>query len=187
MRRSCWKKLTFSASWRLFSGIFGVSIVFLVPCIILQLSSLSCAIVFWSIYFCCYLILWSRPSEDRTIPLSVIAERTKLSIEDVEHLLMKSLSVSSLYWFVFFPFLLLLTSFLVLPISRLAPVFQVFKSSYLEGDWGWPNPDFHGFGGVLLTAFTLACNLVNGSIGHLLNEIIFIWYLPFRINAQRYT
>lgn len=37
----------------------------------------------------------SRPSEDRTIPLSIIAERTKLSIEDVEHLLMKSLSVSS--------------------------------------------------------------------------------------------
>lgn len=36
----------------------------------------------------------SRPSEDRTIPLSVIAERTKLSVEDVEHLLMKSLSVS---------------------------------------------------------------------------------------------
>ncbi|KAF2315573.1 hypothetical protein GH714_040082 [Hevea brasiliensis] len=36
-----------------------------------------------------------RPAEDRTIPLSVIAERTKLSIEDVEHLLMKSLSVSS--------------------------------------------------------------------------------------------
>lgn len=36
----------------------------------------------------------SRPAEDRTIPLSVIAERTKLSIEDVEHLLMKSLSVS---------------------------------------------------------------------------------------------
>jgi len=36
----------------------------------------------------------SRPSEDRTIPLSVIAERTKLSIENVEHLLMKSLSVS---------------------------------------------------------------------------------------------
>ena len=38
----------------------------------------------------------SRPSEDRTIPLSIIAERTKLSIEDVEHLLMKSLSVSPL-------------------------------------------------------------------------------------------
>ena len=37
---------------------------------------------------------YSRPSEDRTIPLKVIAERTKLSIEDVEHLLMKSLSVS---------------------------------------------------------------------------------------------
>ena len=37
----------------------------------------------------------SRPSEDRTIPSSVIAERTKLSIENVEHLLMKSLSVSS--------------------------------------------------------------------------------------------
>lgn len=36
----------------------------------------------------------SRPSEDRTIPLSVIAERTKLTVEDVEYLLMKSLSVS---------------------------------------------------------------------------------------------
>lgn len=36
----------------------------------------------------------SRPSEDRTIPLGVISERTKLSIEDVEYLLMKSLSVS---------------------------------------------------------------------------------------------
>ncbi|KAL0013075.1 hypothetical protein SO802_000144 [Lithocarpus litseifolius] len=35
----------------------------------------------------------SRPSEDRTIPLSIIAERTKLSIEDVGHLLMKSLLV----------------------------------------------------------------------------------------------
>ncbi|KAH7833936.1 hypothetical protein Vadar_011245 [Vaccinium darrowii] len=34
-----------------------------------------------------------RPSEDRTIPLSVIAERTKLTVEDVEYLLMKSLSV----------------------------------------------------------------------------------------------
>lgn len=43
------------------------------------------------------MLLCSRPSEDRTIPLSVIAERTKLSIEDVEHLLMKSLSVSS-FW-----------------------------------------------------------------------------------------
>jgi len=36
----------------------------------------------------------SRPSENRTIPLNVIAERTKLSVEDVEHLLIKSLSVS---------------------------------------------------------------------------------------------
>lgn len=42
----------------------------------------------------CNHICNSRPAEDRTIPLSVIAERTKLSIEDVEHLLMKSLSVS---------------------------------------------------------------------------------------------
>ncbi|OAY24421.1 26S proteasome non-ATPase regulatory subunit 13 homolog B [Manihot esculenta] len=42
---------------------------------------------------CLMEIIFSRPSEDRTIPLSVIAERTKLSIEDVEHLLMKSLSV----------------------------------------------------------------------------------------------
>ncbi|GLT91279.1 hypothetical protein SLE2022_091740 [Rubroshorea leprosula] len=38
-------------------------------------------------------IIFSRPSEDRTIPLSIIAERTRLSIEAVEHLLMKSLSV----------------------------------------------------------------------------------------------
>lgn len=36
----------------------------------------------------------SRPSEDRTIPLRTIAERTKLNVEDVEYLLMKSLSVS---------------------------------------------------------------------------------------------
>ncbi|KAL9328472.1 hypothetical protein ACSQ67_003475 [Phaseolus vulgaris] len=42
---------------------------------------------------CLMEIIFSRPSEDRTIPLSVIAERTKLSIENVEHLLMKSLSV----------------------------------------------------------------------------------------------
>lgn len=37
--------------------------------------------------------VFSRPSEDRSIPLSDIAESTKLSVEDVEHLLMKSLSV----------------------------------------------------------------------------------------------
>ncbi|KAL2518463.1 26S proteasome non-ATPase regulatory subunit 13A [Abeliophyllum distichum] len=37
--------------------------------------------------------IFSRPSEDRTIPLSVIAERTKITVEDVEYLLMKSLSV----------------------------------------------------------------------------------------------
>ncbi|KAJ1693471.1 hypothetical protein LUZ63_010169 [Rhynchospora breviuscula] len=42
---------------------------------------------------CLMEIIFSRPSEDRTIPLSVIAERTKLSISDVEYLLMKSLSV----------------------------------------------------------------------------------------------
>ncbi|KAI3791460.1 hypothetical protein L2E82_05230 [Cichorium intybus] len=36
----------------------------------------------------------SRASEDRTIPLSVIAERTKLTIEDVEYHLMKSLSIT---------------------------------------------------------------------------------------------
>ncbi|XP_031406634.1 26S proteasome non-ATPase regulatory subunit 13 homolog B-like [Punica granatum] len=42
---------------------------------------------------CLMEIIFSRPSEDRTIPLSIIAERTKLSVEDVEHLLMKSLSV----------------------------------------------------------------------------------------------
>ncbi|KAM6556546.1 hypothetical protein CsatB_003565 [Cannabis sativa] len=42
---------------------------------------------------CLMEIIFSRSSDDRTIPLSIIAERTKLSIEDVEHLLMKSLSV----------------------------------------------------------------------------------------------
>ncbi|KAK8502192.1 hypothetical protein V6N13_122646 [Hibiscus sabdariffa] len=42
---------------------------------------------------CLMEIIFSRPSDDRTIPLKVIAVRTKLSIEDVEHLLMKSLSV----------------------------------------------------------------------------------------------
>ncbi|MBA0685450.1 hypothetical protein Goari_013109 [Gossypium aridum] len=42
---------------------------------------------------CLMEIIFSRPAEDRTIPLKVIAERTKLSIEDVERLLMKSLSV----------------------------------------------------------------------------------------------
>ncbi|KAI3853665.1 hypothetical protein MKW98_025182 [Papaver atlanticum] len=42
---------------------------------------------------CLMEIIFSRPAEDRTIPLSIIAERTKLSVEDVELLLMKSLSV----------------------------------------------------------------------------------------------
>ncbi|XP_057810093.1 26S proteasome non-ATPase regulatory subunit 13 homolog B [Salvia miltiorrhiza] len=42
---------------------------------------------------CLMEIIFSRPSEDRTIPLSAIAERTKLTVEDVEYLLMKSLSV----------------------------------------------------------------------------------------------
>ncbi|CAI0473003.1 unnamed protein product [Linum tenue] len=42
---------------------------------------------------CLMEIIFSRPSEDRTIPLKVIAGRTNLSIEEVEHLLMKSLSV----------------------------------------------------------------------------------------------
>ncbi|KAL6985668.1 26S proteasome non-ATPase regulatory subunit 13 A [Sarracenia purpurea var. burkii] len=42
---------------------------------------------------CLMEIIFSRPSEDRTIPISIIAERTKLTVEDVEYLLMKSLSV----------------------------------------------------------------------------------------------
>ncbi|KAM2503774.1 hypothetical protein PS1_037762 [Malus domestica] len=46
---------------------------------------------------CLMEIIFSRPAEDRTIPLSIIAERTKLSVEDVEHLLVKSLSVSSCF------------------------------------------------------------------------------------------
>lgn len=42
---------------------------------------------------CLMEIIFSRPSEDRTLLLSIIADRTKLSIEDVEYLLMKNLSV----------------------------------------------------------------------------------------------
>ncbi|KAL3619156.1 26S proteasome non-ATPase regulatory subunit 13 A [Castilleja foliolosa] len=42
---------------------------------------------------CLMEIIFSRPAEERTIPLSIIAERTKLTVEDVEYLLMKSLSV----------------------------------------------------------------------------------------------
>ncbi|XP_072958719.1 26S proteasome non-ATPase regulatory subunit 13 homolog B-like isoform X2 [Typha angustifolia] len=42
---------------------------------------------------CLMEIIFCRPSEDRTIPLSIISEQTKLSIEDVEYLLMKSLSL----------------------------------------------------------------------------------------------
>ncbi|KAL1829892.1 hypothetical protein DCAR_0209277 [Daucus carota subsp. sativus] len=42
---------------------------------------------------CLMEIIFSRPSEERTIPLSIIADRTKLTVEDVEYLLMKSLSV----------------------------------------------------------------------------------------------
>ncbi|XP_009631439.1 26S proteasome non-ATPase regulatory subunit 13 homolog B [Nicotiana tomentosiformis] len=42
---------------------------------------------------CLMEIIFSRAAEDRTIPLSVIAECTKLGVEDVEYLLMKSLSV----------------------------------------------------------------------------------------------
>uniref|UniRef100_K3Y7L2 PCI domain-containing protein n=2 Tax=Setaria italica TaxID=4555 RepID=K3Y7L2_SETIT len=41
---------------------------------------------------CLMEIIFSRSSENRTIPLSDIAERTRLSVEDVEYLLMKSLS-----------------------------------------------------------------------------------------------
>ncbi|XP_075522672.1 26S proteasome non-ATPase regulatory subunit 13 homolog B-like [Primulina tabacum] len=42
---------------------------------------------------CLMEIIFSRSSDDRTIPLSVIADRTRLTVEDVEYLLMKSLSV----------------------------------------------------------------------------------------------
>ncbi|XP_042005468.1 26S proteasome non-ATPase regulatory subunit 13 homolog B-like [Salvia splendens] len=42
---------------------------------------------------CLMEIIFSRPAEDRTIPLVIIAERTKLTVADVEYLLMKSLSV----------------------------------------------------------------------------------------------
>ncbi|KAL3676938.1 hypothetical protein R1sor_026886 [Riccia sorocarpa] len=42
---------------------------------------------------CLMELIFSRPSEDRTIPLNVIAEKTKLSSDAVEHLLIKSLSV----------------------------------------------------------------------------------------------
>ncbi|KAA8519137.1 hypothetical protein F0562_013390 [Nyssa sinensis] len=41
---------------------------------------------------CLMEIIFSRPSEDRTIPLNIIAKRRKLTIDDVEYLLTKSLS-----------------------------------------------------------------------------------------------
>ncbi|KAM3402993.1 hypothetical protein ACQJBY_006650 [Aegilops geniculata] len=46
---------------------------------------------------CLMEIIFSRPSEDRTIPLSVIAKQTKLSTSEVECLLMKSLSNAGCY------------------------------------------------------------------------------------------
>jgi 26S proteasome regulatory subunit N9 len=42
---------------------------------------------------CLMELIFSRPSEERTIQLSLIAEKTKLSMDAVEHLLIKSLSV----------------------------------------------------------------------------------------------
>ncbi|KAG0560472.1 hypothetical protein M758_10G177700 [Ceratodon purpureus] len=42
---------------------------------------------------CLMELIFSRPSEERTIQLSLIAEKTKLSMDEVEHLLIKSLSV----------------------------------------------------------------------------------------------
>ncbi|KAI9100179.1 hypothetical protein K1719_024397 [Acacia pycnantha] len=42
---------------------------------------------------CLIEIIFSRPSEARTIPLRVIADRTNFLLRIVEHLLMKSLSV----------------------------------------------------------------------------------------------
>eukprot|EP00850_Spirogloea_muscicola_P017939 SM000159S01770 [mRNA] locus=s159:118653:121113:- [translate_table: standard] len=42
---------------------------------------------------CLMELIFSKPSEDRTISLSVIAERTKLDVDGVEVLLMKTLSV----------------------------------------------------------------------------------------------
>ncbi|XP_024384021.1 26S proteasome non-ATPase regulatory subunit 13 homolog B [Physcomitrium patens] len=42
---------------------------------------------------CLMELIFSRPSEERTIELSLIAEKTKLSLDEVEHLLIKSLSV----------------------------------------------------------------------------------------------
>ncbi|GJY31792.1 26S proteasome non-ATPase regulatory subunit 13 homolog B-like protein [Tanacetum coccineum] len=41
-------------------------------------------------------IIYSRPSQDRTISLSLIANRTKLSVKDAEYLLLKSLSKARL-------------------------------------------------------------------------------------------
>eukprot|EP00244_Chara_vulgaris_P005749 TRINITY_DN2223_c0_g1_i1.p1 TRINITY_DN2223_c0_g1~~TRINITY_DN2223_c0_g1_i1.p1 ORF type:complete len:448 (-),score=99.19 TRINITY_DN2223_c0_g1_i1:164-1324(-) len=42
---------------------------------------------------CLMELIFSRPSEDRTIPLATIAEKTKLPLDGVEYLLMKTLSV----------------------------------------------------------------------------------------------
>jgi len=89
MNRSCWKRSTFCVWWKLYSGIFSLNILS-------KSSHLEMNFKLFVLFPTqLMVVICSRPSEDRTIPLSVIAERTKLSIENVEHLLMKSLSVSS--------------------------------------------------------------------------------------------
>lgn len=95
MRGSYLKKSTFCVWWKLYLGKIicrerSTSSRYVPACLILFVlySSVSYIIQDIYIFFC------SRPSEDRTIPLTIIAEKTKLSIEDVEYLLMKSLSVS---------------------------------------------------------------------------------------------
>lgn len=80
-----------------------INILCLMEIIFRFLISFSSLYIFYTLDFCIGFFFlniinaffdYSRPSEDRTIPLSIIAERTKLTVEDVEYLLMKSLSVS---------------------------------------------------------------------------------------------
>jgi hypothetical protein len=77
MRGNYLKRSTFFAWWKSFSGISHRHPVLAWA----KLSSVTA------------LSTCSRSSENRTIPMRDIAEQTMLSVEDVEYLLMKSLSV----------------------------------------------------------------------------------------------
>lgn len=73
----------------------------------------------------------SRSSDDRTIPLSVIADRTRLTIEDVEYLLMKSLSVSMQKFDIFFIHLLLKSEIFEFGITNFWVYDSILNMSYI--------------------------------------------------------